>query len=88
MLDLNQPPIHVIRTGEAAKGEPYLITGSTSNYAFLYNDRHTGASMMSLFGGPIRPLQVGTLSAIMPRIIITGQPAIRCSSRRSRLGRN
>lgn len=34
--------IHVIRPANAAKGEPYLIHRTTSNYAFLYNDRQTG----------------------------------------------
>jgi len=39
-VEPNEDPIRVIRT--AAKGEPYLITGHTSLYTFLYNDRQTG----------------------------------------------
>ena len=42
MLDLSQPPIRVIRTGEKAQAEPYLAIGNTSRYTWLYNDRGTG----------------------------------------------
>jgi VPS62-like protein len=44
MLDLSQPPIYIIRTGDGAQGEPYLEVKITSFYKFLYNDRGTGGS--------------------------------------------
>ena len=51
MSSLSQPPIHVIRVGNAKQegqtleAEPYLIVSTTSQYTWLYNDRGTGANM-------------------------------------------
>jgi Plant protein of unknown function (DUF946). len=48
MLNLGQPPIHVIRTGkgaEGAQGEPTLQVSVTSNYSWIYDDRGSGANM-------------------------------------------
>jgi hypothetical protein len=42
--EFDETTIRVIRPENAAKGEPYLLQRTTSNYAFLYNDRQTGGA--------------------------------------------
>src|SRR5918996_3726370 len=48
MLTLSQPPIHIIKTGKGAEGvqgEPTLQVSTTSIYAWIYNDKGSGAHM-------------------------------------------
>ncbi len=68
MLSVSQPPIHIIRPGKAAEGdpvvqgEPYLQVSTTSLYSWLYNDRGTGANMdVSIY----RPTPLDTTFSII-----------------------